>query len=139
MTGKLEQVIIERRQHLCLADKMRLMAQTLRTFKGKQCMGKFYEKTNDSFCAYGALGFASGIPKDDLRKADFIKVYRNYGMDLDESCQVVDFPRDPSGGYGQYPEKDVSLFQAISLLNDRGYGFKEIATYLDTWADNLQS
>lgn len=115
------------------------MAQTLRTFKGDQCVGKFYNKETNSFCAYGALGFMSGIPKEDLRKADYLKVYKNYGMDLDESCKVVAFPRDPSGGYGQYPERDVSLFQAISLLNDRGYGFKEIATYLDNWADTLQS
>lgn len=138
MTGQLEQVIIERRQHICLADKLRLMAQTLRSCKEKKGIGKFYDPRNNSMCAYGALGFLSGIPKDELVKSDFTKVLRNYGLDLDESGITVKYPSEAREGF-PYPSRDVSLFQAIYLLSDSEYSFREVATYLDYWADNLQS
>jgi len=136
MTGQLEQVIIERRQHLCLADKLRLMAQTLRNCKEKRCIGKFYDPRNNSMCAYGALGFMSGMPKDELVKSDFTKVLSNYGLDLDDSGNLIELPEDATDRI--YPQREVSLFSAIYLLNDHGYEFKEIATYLDKWADDLQ-
>lgn len=138
MTGQLEQVVIERRQHLCTADKLRLMAQTLRSCRETQCIGQFHDPRNNSFCAYGALGYLSGIPKNELGKSDFNKVLRNYGMDLDEAGLGIILP-DNFEQDRNYPQRQSSVFQAIYQLNDHGYDFKEIATYLDIWADNLQS
>ena len=137
MTGQLEQVVIERRQHLCLADKLRLMAQTLRNCKEKQCIGRFYDGRNNSMCAYGALGYMSGMPKDDLPNEDFTGVLRNYGLDLDDSGIMVNLPDEVRDEI--YPERQVTLCTSLYQMNDRGFSFKEIATYLDIWADNLQS
>ncbi len=121
-----------------LSEKMNLMAKTLRSCQIKKCVGKLYDPKNDSMCVYGALGFMSGIPKVELN--DMTRVLSKYGIDLDESSQTVAFPNearkiDPH--YGMYPERQVSLFMAIYLLNDRGYSFNEIADQLDIWADNL--
>ena len=139
-TGKTQiQKIIERRQHLCLADKLHLMADSLRNFNGTQCKGKFYIKESNSFCAYGVLGYLSGIPKDELVVDNFTKVLKNYGIDLAESSISVNFPREAKGMYMEYPDRKVSLFQAIFLMNDRGFTFPEIADHLDQWANNLQS
>ncbi len=140
MTGQLQEVI-KQRQELCLADKFRLMAQTLRNCNIRKCIGKFYDPRNDSMCAYGALGFMSGMPKDELIANNMTKVLANYGIDLDESSQTVEFPneaRKMDTHYGMYPERQVSMFMAVYLLNDRGYSFNEIADYMDKWADNLQ-
>jgi len=135
-TSKLE-TIIERRQHLCLADKMRLMARTLRNCKEKECVGKFYDPRNNSMCAYGALGYMSGMPKEDLGKSDFTGVLRNYGLDLDDAGLLVNLPDEAMDS--NYPQRQVSLFASLYQMNDHGYSFKEIATHLDIWADNLQS
>ena len=135
-TSKLE-TVIERRQHLCLADKMRLMAKTLRNCKEKQCIGTFYDDRNNSMCAYGALGYMSGMPKDYLRQSDFTGVLRNYGLDLDDSGLLVNLPDEAMDG--NYPQRQVSLFASLYEMNDRGLSFNEIATHLDIWADNLQS
>ncbi len=136
MTGQILE-IIKQRQDLCLADKMRLMADTLRNARIQQCKGKFYDPRNDSMCAYGVLGFMSGMPKNELLNHDFTRVLSNYGIDLDESGKLIKLPEDATDRV--YPQREVSLFSAIYLLNDHGYEFKEIATYLDNWADNLQS
>jgi len=131
------ETVIERRQYLCLADKMRLMAQTLRNCKEKQCIGIFYDKRNNSMCAYGALGYMSGMPKENLRQSDFTGVLRNYGLDLDDSGLLVTLPDEAMDG--NYPQRQVSLFASLYEMNDRGFSFREIATYLDKWADDLQS
>jgi len=120
-----------------LSDKMHLMADTLRNCTEKQCIGKFYDPRNDSVCAYGALGFMAGIPKDDLKKQDFTKVLASYGIDLDESGKLVILPNEAMNEHGYYPQRESSLFQSIFQLNDKGYSFKEIASYLDIWADNI--
>ncbi len=135
-TSKLE-TVIERRQYLCLADKMRLMARTLRNCKEKQCIGTFYDDRNNSMCAYGALGYMSGMPKEDLVRGDFTGVLRNYGLDLEDGGLLVNLPDEAIDE--NYPERQISLFASLYTMNDRGLSFNEIATHLDTWADNLQS
>jgi hypothetical protein len=137
MTGQILEVIKEK----TLSDKLHLMAKTLRSCQIKKCVGKFYDPKTDSMCAYGALGFMSGLPKDELIANNMTKVLANYGIDLDESSQTVAFPdkaRQLDPHYGMYPERQVSLFMAIYLLNDRGYSFNEIANHMDNWADDLQ-
>lgn len=119
-----------------LSDKMHLMAESLRNCTQKKCIGKFYDPRNDSLCAYGALGFMSGIPKDEL-KNDFSRVLGNYDIDLDESMTTVDYPNKEKEKFKYYPERRISLFQAIYLINDRGHSFVEVANYIDKWADNL--
>ncbi len=137
-TGKTElETFVDRRQHLCLADKMRLMANTLRGCKEKQCIGMFYDQRNNSMCAYGALGFLSGIPKDELIKSDFTGVLKNYGMDLDDSFKKVILPEKLVDKV--HPQRDASLGSSLYLMNDRGFSFVEIADTLDNWANNLQS
>ncbi len=135
MSGQVQEVIKEK----TLSDKLHLMAKTLRSCQIEKCVGKLYDPKNGSMCAYGALGFMSGIPKTELN--DMTGILRNYGIDLDESSQTVGFPdeaRKIDPHYGMYPERQVSLFMAIYLLNDRGYSFNEIANYMDDWADDLQ-
>jgi len=134
MTGQILEVIKEK----TLSDKLHLMAKTLRNCQIDKCVGKLYDPKNKSMCAYGALGFMSGIPKNELN--DMTAILSKYGIDLDESSQTVTFPdkaRQLDPHYGMYPERQVSLFMAIYLLNDRGYSFDEIAGYMDKWADNL--
>ncbi len=114
-----------------LSEKIHLMADTLRNCTEKQCSGKFYDPRNNSLCAYGALGFMSGIPKDEL-KSDFNRVLRNYGLDLDESMKLVGLPEDLD-----YPVRETTLFSGIYVLNDKGHSFNEVADQLDKWADNL--
>ena len=114
-----------------LSDKVHLIAESLRNCTEKQGSGKFYDPRNNSLCAYGALGFMSGIPKDEL-KNDFTRVLRNYGIDLDESMKLIGLPENVD-----YPVRKVTLFSAIYLLNDKGYSFNEVADQLDKWADNL--
>ncbi len=138
MTGQILEVI-KQRQDLCLADKMRLMADTLRNARIQQCVGKFYDPRNDSMCAYGVLGFMSGMPKSELLKHDFTRVLANYGIDLDESGKLVILPDEAMDEHGYYPQRESSLFQSIFQLNDKGYSFTEIADHLDNWADDLQS
>lgn len=133
MSGQIQVI-----KKITLSDKMNLMADTLRSCQIKKCKGKLYDPRNDSMCAYGALGFMAGIPKIELN--DMTKVLAKYGLDLDESSQTVAFPneaREIDPHYGMYPERQVSLFMAIYLLNDRGYSFNDIADQLDIWADNL--
>ena len=133
MSGQILEVIKEK----TLSDKLHLMAETLRNCTEKRCVGKLYDPRNDSMCAYGALGFMSGIPKDKIVKEGFVGILSNYGIDLDESSMIVTLPNDSQDMH--YPQREVSMFQAIYQLNDHGYSFPEIATYLDYWADNLQS
>jgi len=128
--------IIKQRQDLCLADKIHLMADSLRNAKIQQCKGKFYEPKTDSMCAYGVLGFMSGMPKSELLNHNFTKVLANYGIDLDESSKLVALPEDAQCWH--YPQREVSLFQGIYQLNDQGYSFTEVADKLDNWADDLQ-
>ena len=132
MTGQILEVIKEK----TLSDKLHLMADTLRGCKETQCIGKLYKKKSNSFCAYGALGFLSGIPKDKIVNEGFVGILANYGIDLDESGMIVTLPNDSQDMH--YPQREVSMFQAIYQLNDHGYSFPEIATYLDYWADDLQ-
>ena len=135
-TSKLE-TDIERRQHLCLADKISLIAKTLSNWQEKQCIGTFYDERNNSMGAYGALGYMSGMPKEYLRQSDVTGVLRNYGMDLADSGLMVNLPDEAMDG--NYPQRQVSLFASLYEMNDRGLSFNEIATHLDTWANNLQS
>jgi antitoxin component of RelBE/YafQ-DinJ toxin-antitoxin module len=127
MSGQIQEVIKKK----TLSDKVHLMSDALRNCTEKQCSGKFYDPRNNSLCAYGALGFMSGIPKDEL-KSDFTRVLGNYGMDLDESMKTIELPEDVN-----YPVRKATLFSAIYVLNDKGYSFNEVADQLDKWADNL--
>ncbi len=137
-TGKTKlETFVDRRQHLCLADKMRLMANTLRGCKEKQCIGMFYDPRNNSMCAYGALGFLSGMPKEELVKSDFIGVLKNYGLDMDDQYKTVSLPEGAINE--QHPRRETSLGSSLYLMNDRGFSFTEIADTLDNWANNLQS
>ncbi len=117
-----------------LSDKMHLMAESLRNCTEKRCIGKFYDPRNNSLCAYGALGFMAGIPKDEL-KSDFTKVLKKYNIDLDESMKLVGLPEDAQDMH--YPQREVTLFSGLYLLNDHGYEFNEVADQLDIWADNI--
>jgi len=126
MSGQIQ--VIEKKT---LSDKIHLMSESLRNCTEKQCSGKFYDPKNNSLCAYGALGFMSGIPKDEL-KSDFTRVLGNYGVDLDESMKLIGLPEN-----FDYPVRKTTLFSAIYLLNDKGYTFTEVADQLDKWADNL--
>ena len=128
MSGQIQEEVIKKNT---LSIKMHLMAESLRNCTEKQCSGKFYDPRNNSLCAYGVLGFMSGIPKDEL-KNDFTRVLRNYGVDLDESMKLVGLPENVD-----YPVRKVTLFSAIYLLNDKGHSFNEVADQLDKWADNL--
>jgi len=126
MSGQI-QVIKEK----TLSDKIHLMAESLRNCTQKKCIGKFYDPRNDSLCAYGALGFMAGIPKDMLRINDFNLVLSKYGLDLGEQITAVKLPE-----LVNYPERTTSMYQAIYLMNDHGASWTEIADQLDKWADD---
>ena len=85
------------------------------------------------------IGFMSGIPKNELVENNFTKVLSNYGVDLDDSGKLMKLPEDARDEHGYYPQREVSLFQAIYQLNDKGYSFPEVADQLDNWANDLQS
>jgi len=122
-----EEQVIEK----SISDKLHLMADALRNFKGKQCIGNFYDERNNSFCAYGALGFLSGIPKQDL-SADYQRVLKNYGLDMSKANEIsVELPEDMF-------ERKSSIVSGIYQLNDTGHSFTEIADTLDNWANDLQ-
>ncbi len=128
MSGQIQEVIKEK----TLSDKFHLMAETLRNCQLKRCVGKFYDPRNDSFCAYGALGFMAGISKDDLTHNDFNQVLRSYEMDLGDQMKAVRMPE-----LVDYPERITSIYQALYLMNDHGASWTEIADQLDIWADNI--
>jgi hypothetical protein len=128
MSGQIQETIKEK----TLSDKFHLMAETLRNCQLKRCIGKFYDPRNDSFCAYGALGFMAGISKDDLTHNDFNQVLRSYEMNLDDQMKAVRMPE-----LVDYPERVTSIYQALYLMNDHGASWTDIADQLDIWADNL--
>ncbi len=129
MSGQIQEEVIKKKT---LSDKFHLMAETLRNCQLKRCVGKFYDPRNDSFCAYGALGFMAGISKDDLIHNDFNQVLRSYEMNLDDQMKAVRMPE-----LVDYPERITSIYQALYLMNDHGSSWTEIADQLDIWADNL--
>ncbi len=132
MSGQILEVIKEK----TLSDKFHLMAETLRNCQLKRCVGKFYDPRNNSFCAYGALGFMAGISKDDLTHNNFDQVLKSYGMNLDDQMKAVRMPELEYSNV-DYPERITSIYQAIYLMNDHGSSWEDIADQLDIWADNL--
>ncbi len=132
MSGQVQESIKEK----TLSDKFHLMAETLRNCQLKRCVGKFYDPRNNSFCAYGALGFMAGVSKDDLRHNNFNQVLNAYGMNLDDQMKAVKMPELEYSNV-DYPERITSIYQAIYLMNDHGSSWTEIADQLDKWADNL--
>ncbi len=116
--------MIERGQHLTFKDKCHLMAETLRNCKLDQTVGSLHE--GNKFCAYGALGFRAGIPKNELDNAYF-RVLGAYGITDEEGSRLYRRPYD-----ADYEDTFIPFNEMIWRLNDNHWGFDEVATWLDS-------
>jgi len=125
----MERQILETvKKQITLKDKVHLIAETLRNCNLEQGKLKFAIKEDgkEKFCAYGALGFMAGIPKDVLKTHPYIPILTKYGITESEARTMIEVPK-----FSPYMEKEMCLRDAIWYMNDQGMSFNGIANWLD--------
>lgn len=130
--------ITEQVKDLTLADKMHLIAHTLRNcIDIKQGKGVYYSSEKDTFCAMGALAFRAGISKHDLKdnvhSFGFSGALDLYGIDRDTRANMP-LKMTPTEKNRHIGGANLS---SLWYLNDHGFSFNEIADIVDRTADAL--
>ena len=118
-------------QEMSLKEILLLMASSLRNNQGiTQCRNDLW-KGDNRFCAYGLLGFRSGIPKEDLPYKHHKKIYErildNYGLTEGERFISIK---------ALHYQPDFKL-RYLFFKNDEGYTVDQIADCLEYTANNL--
>ena len=115
--GVSEMSLVQKEKQVPVIEHQKL-SSIIRGLIGKFKVGKFYlyNKSNDSFCILGALGFAGGMTRYEIGRANYVGIWKLYPELQDEVCIDRNLGR---------------LEYKLFTMNDHGDSWSSIADKLE--------